>query len=330
MKEMSEQTQNNTRTTADALSMPTLARAGILILLLVAAALIAAVSPQPQTAQRPMPPLPSSAQLHASSTPLSNLSLDAEAVFVYDVHTNTPIYAHNANAQLPLASLTKLMTAYTAAQSLSESGTVVVPRESLREHGDTGLRAQEQWGAKALLDFTLVTSSNDGADALASAAAAASSMQNTASSSPHSFVQAMNQNAETLGLSHTYFLNETGLDANGFIGGGYGSARDVGMLLAHIIHTQPELVEATARSRINITSRSNLLHTATNTNPAVGHIPGLIASKTGFTDLAGGNLAIAFDVGIGHPVVAVVLGSTYDGRFADMETIVNTTLDTFK
>ena len=68
------------------------------------------------------------------------------------------------------------------------------------------------------------------------------------------------------------------------------------------------------------------MHTATNTNEVVGSIPGLIASKTGFTDLAGGNLVVAFDAGINRPVIISVLGATKDGRFTDMEMLVNASL----
>ena len=48
----------------------------------------------------------------------------------------------------------------------------------------------------------------------------------------------------------------------------------------------------------------------------------LIASKTGYTDLAGGNLVIAFDAGFNHPIIVSVLGSTIDGRFTDAEALV--------
>lgn len=54
-----------------------------------------------------------------------------------------------------------------------------------------------------------------------------------------------------------------------------------------------------------------------------------MASKTGLTDLAGGNLAIAFDAGLGHPIVVVVLGSTEDGRLTDVENLVDATLASF-
>ncbi len=65
---------------------------------------------------------------------------------------------------------------------------------------------------------------------------------------------------------------------------------------------------------------------AFNTNEALGEIPGLLMGKTGFTDLAGGNLAVVFEAGPARPIVVVVLGSTREGRFADMRILVETTL----
>jgi D-alanyl-D-alanine carboxypeptidase len=56
----------------------------------------------------------------------------------------------------------------------------------------------------------------------------------------------------------------------------------------------------------------------------------LVASKTGTTDLAGGNLVVAFDPEIGRPIVISVLGSTEDGRFTDMEKLVSKTLSSHR
>ncbi len=50
-----------------------------------------------------------------------------------------------------------------------------------------------------------------------------------------------------------------------------------------------------------------------------------MASKTGFSDLAGGNLAVVYDAGINHPIVAVILGSTYTDRFIDMVELIKAT-----
>ena len=51
----------------------------------------------------------------------------------------------------------------------------------------------------------------------------------------------------------------------------------------------------------------------------------MILSKTGDTDLAGGNLAVAYDAGINEPIIIVVLGSTQEGRFADVATLASST-----
>ena len=65
---------------------------------------------------------------------------------------------------------------------------------------------------------------------------------------------------------------------------------------------------------VTIRSTTGTVHTLANTNPDTTQIPGLLMSKTGYTDLAGGNLVIIFDAGIDHPVAIVVLGSTRDDR----------------
>ena len=63
--------------------------------------------------------------------------------------------------------------------------------------------------------------------------------------------------------------------------------------------------------------------TAAGDRAPLQNIPGFIGAKTGYTDLAGGNLVAVFDIDIGHPLIAVVLGSTEEGRFTDIETLIN-------
>jgi D-alanyl-D-alanine carboxypeptidase len=66
-----------------------------------------------------------------------------------------------------------------------------------------------------------------------------------------------------------------------------------------------------------------------NTNQGVVQVPGALLSKTGFTDLAGGNLVVVFDAGMAHPVAVVVLGSTVEGRFTDVKRLMDATLAHF-
>lgn len=151
-----------------------------------------------------------------------------------------------------------------------------------------------------IIDSALAQSSNEAASALASM--------------DSNFINLMNKKADELELHQTYFLNETGLDISRQISGGYGSARDVAKLISYAIKNNPELFEATTNGEFN----SNIYASTTTL---------LIASKTGFTDLAGGNLAVVFDAGFNHPVVSVVLGSSKDGRFSDMQKLIKATFD---
>ena len=169
------------------------------------------------------------------------------------------------------------------------------------------------------MKLTLIESSNDGAYAAASAAGAADAGVSDPDLGLSHFLKLMNKKAGEIGLTQTYFLNETGLDQNTFLSGAYGSARDVAYLMIYAIKTHPEIFELTRYTTTESRSLSDLTHQVKNTNQSVNKIPALIASKTGFTDLAGGNLAVAFDAGFERPIIVVVLGSSQDGRFTDAE-----------
>ncbi|MFI5205966.1 MAG: hypothetical protein ACHQVK_03420 [Candidatus Paceibacterales bacterium] len=138
------------------------------------------------------------------------------------------------------------------------------------------------------------------------------------------FIKQMNAEAQRIGLKETYFINESGLD-EGSVSGGYGSAIDVSKMMQYILANKPEIVEDTKYPSVDIKSL-NATHTAKNTNTDIGAIPGLLASKTGYTTLAGGNLVVAFDASIGRPIIVVVLGSTESGRFEDVSNLVKASL----
>jgi D-alanyl-D-alanine carboxypeptidase (penicillin-binding protein 5/6) len=136
----------------------------------------------------------------------------------------------------------------------------------------------------------------------------------------------MNILVKNLGLGSLVFFNESGLDVDLNNAGAYGSARDIAHLFAYAILARPRVLEATTFDRFTSVSTTGLRYDAVNTNKIVNQIPGIMGSKTGFTDLAGGNLAVVFDSSIGHPVVVVVLGSTVDGRFDDVMRLVNASI----
>lgn len=254
------------------------------------------------------------------TNPFASLSVEAKAAYVYDVAAGKVLYSKNENDSLPLASLTKIMTAVTALTTTSPTKIITISKDDLAADGDTGLRSGETWSLSKLLQFTLLVSSNDGAQAVASAIGGVSA----------TFVTKMNDEAAKQNLASMHFSNATGLDLSTTTAGAFGSAKDVAVLFANAFQQYPDIFGITKYSAKLISSQSGITHDAENTDEIVNHVMGLRASKTGFTDLAGGNLVIEFDVEPSHPVVAVVLGSSYDGRFRDMEKLVQATYNSIQ
>jgi D-alanyl-D-alanine carboxypeptidase len=248
-------------------------------------------------------------------------SIEAKSFYVYDILDKKSIFSKDEHVKLPLASITKLMSGLVILDIMPDTTIVTITKDDLALEGDSGLHIGEKWKLKDLLDFTLISSSNDGMHAISSALNYYQAINNTDT------IKIMNERIKLWGLNDTIFINETGLDIDNNMGGAYSSAYDVSILFEKIIKDNPGLISSTNRQSEDFISESNIKHTALNTNSSLNQISGLIASKTGFTNLAGGNLAIVFDAGFMHPVVVVVLGSTIEGRFSDAIKLEKITLE---
>lgn len=250
----------------------------------------------------------------------AHVRIQGRAAVVYDLATGNVLYEKNADAQLPLASLTKLLTTYAAVSALSPASPVTITKTALAQDGDSGFTEGETFRFNDLVRLALVASSNDAAEAIAEAANQAKGENGTS---------LLASAAAAAGLSETYALNGTGLDVNASEAGGYGSAVDVAKLAGALLARAPAIARATIEPSITISSVTGTVHTLPNTNQQIVRMPSPLLSKTGYTDLAGGNLAVVFDSGINHPIAVVVLGSTRDGRFTDVNQLVGDTLDYF-
>jgi len=245
----------------------------------------------------------------------------AKAAYVYDLKSGTALMSKNSDAQLPLASLTKLATALVAAEALKPLSSITITEKALAPEGDSGLFAGEVWRADDLLAFTLITSSNDGARALALAAGA---------SSLEAFIEKMNTMAQDIGAKQTFFINETGLDVSSSTAGAYGSAHDVALLLNYAYQKDQDILIGSTQSASVYTSLSGVSHTIKHTSSVAGTIQGELAVKTGFTDLAGGNLAILVEVLPGRPVAIVVLGASRETRDTDVARLAEAAREALK
>ena len=254
---------------------------------------------------------------------LENITIAARSAYVYDVRTKRALYSKDPDAVLPLASITKLMTALVAHELVAGDKTVTMPKAAILQSGASGLAEGERFTTEALSKYAVLASSNDAAYALAGAVGA---VIDDTKNPNQTFVRAMNIRAEELGLIHLKFKNPTGLDISTTEAGAVGTAREISFLMEYIVNTYPDILKPTTNASARVYNESGAYHEAENTNPVITKIPNLLGSKTGYTDLAGGNLTIAFDAGYNRPIIVTVLGSSYDGRFSDVKKLVDAAL----
>jgi len=262
-------------------------------------------------------------EVKEKSSVFETINIEARGVVVKDLNNGEIIYSKNPNLPLPLASVTKVLTALTAEMS-SDKKVLGISISDLSTEGDSLLFPGELFYKKDLVDFTLIASSNDGASALAANTFSAMG------SDKADFITKMNQVARQIGMTDSYFFNETGLDNSDITAGAHGSAEDIAALFEYVLVNYPQLLEATKDGYLSVRSINGYIHNATNTNDIAGELPNLVASKTGFTDIAGGNLAVVIDPGLNRPIAIVVLGSSEEGRFNDVRLLSQKITEYFK
>ena len=233
-------------------------------------------------------------------------AVDARAYFVVDASNGKVLAAANANEELPIASITKLMTVIVALQHLKPDDDVTVTAQAAHVGQESiPLHAGEVLSVHDLLEGALIQSANDAADALAAGAS---------DDDVPLFIDWMNEEAQKLGLHDTHFVRPDGLDAPGHVS----SAHDVAVLAQVAMHS-PVVRDIVRRRTATIADGTIVLHTW---NDLLGVFPGLIGVKTGHTDEAGW-CEVAAAQRDGYTIYAVILGSPGRAqRNADLERLL--------
>jgi D-alanyl-D-alanine carboxypeptidase (penicillin-binding protein 5/6) len=226
--------------------------------------------------------------------------VDAEAYFVQNAGTGEVLAADDERERLPMASITKLMTAIVALERASLDDVATVSRRTASIGESTiNLRPGERVTLRDLIRAALIQSANDAANAIAAY---------VGRGSVERFVELMNARARQLGLTDTHFANPDGLDAPGHVS----SARDV-TKLARVAMNKPFIRETVGLQTATAAGRT--LHTW---NDLLSRFPNLIGVKTGHTNGAGWS-QVAAARGGGVTVYATVLGGeSREGRNADL------------
>lgn len=171
------------------------------------------------TVLRAEPAKPSFGQLYGLHNTADSLELKSSVALVLDADTNEVLFSKNSQAVLPIASLTKLMTALVVTEAklpLNEALTVTDDDVDTEKNSHSRLRVGTTLSREEMLHLALMSSENRAAHALGRAYPGGL----------EAFVAAMNHKAHELGMNDTHYVEPTGLSSRN-----QSSARDLATLV---------------------------------------------------------------------------------------------------
>ncbi|MBI4091715.1 MAG: D-alanyl-D-alanine carboxypeptidase [Candidatus Levybacteria bacterium] len=240
-------------------------------------------------------------------------AITAAAAISYDLITGSLIYQKNMKSKLPMASLTKVMTAIIALENMDIDKKLTVNTKAAQiGENSMGLTEGETYTLKELLYGLILHSGNDAAEVIAQGSRFGR----------ENFIYLMNKKAEDLGLSDTRFTNPSGLEGDGKQ---YSTVYDLlvitkyaleNPIFAKVVSTvEYEILYANEHKYIYLFNETNLLTSYS----------GVRGVKTGYTDEAGLCL-VTYLEHEGHKIIAVLLNS--QSRREEMKELLDYSLRT--
>jgi serine-type D-Ala-D-Ala carboxypeptidase (penicillin-binding protein 5/6) len=239
--------------------------------------------------------------------------IEAKAALVYDLANNKVLFEKNASGRMPMASLTKIMTAIVALEDKSMPATYQVHGADLVGEDSMGLAAGEMLSREDLIYGLMLNSGNDAAEVLA----------HNYPTGRTAFIQAMHDKAAALGLKDTKFSNPSGLQGDGEQ---YTTAYDLLIETRYALDTFPlfKQVVATVEHSIPQTSSHKEYYLSNETN-LLSTYPGVKGVKTGYTPEAGMCLVTYYEQG-DTKLIGIVLNSP--NRRGEMKQLLDYSLKT--
>ena len=243
-----------------------------------------------------------------------NISINPRAfvLVLVDPEGNEEVLAQkDGDAEYPVASVTKLVTALAVENIFSPSEIISIPSDILKgKGGSERFRAGDEYRADELLRALLIESNNDAAEAFSH------------KKGDEEFVGEMNAIVAALGLENSKFMSPSGLDGARV---NRSSARDISRVMKEIFLRHAKIASILGLTESDICSADgSSCYRATTTNALLldPQFPMRIkGGKTGDTPRAGKNLALAVGTPTnGWTLISVVLGS--DDHFADTKKIL--------
>jgi len=231
--------------------------------------------------------------------------INAKAAISFETNlsgTSSTLFEKQSSQKLPIASLTKLMTAIVVLDNYNLSDTAVV---SAKADAQSPMKQDVKPGqvmpVKNFLDIMLVGSSNKAAYTLADLMGV------------EKFVGLMNNKAQDIGLKNTFFVDPTGLSPQNV-----STASELAQLTEYILKQYPQIAQISRIKELYIPKFGNIV----NTDDLLSEPVGAVFSKTGFTNEANGCLILAVKSSKNNDyIINVVLGA--DDRFAEMQKLIS-------
>lgn len=197
--------------------------------------------------------------------PLKEMSLSAESYLVADADTGDIIMEKNRKISLPIASITKLMTAVIAMETIDQNEIAVVPEKIAKDENNykNGSMEGEIVSAGNLLYPLLLSSSNAAAETLASMVGR------------KKFLNKMNQRASSLKLNDTKFEDPSGVSSDNV-----STAEDMAKFISHLFKKKKNVLDITKQKKVSVGQREWL------NNDKLINLDSFLGGKTGYTTAA--------------------------------------------
>lgn len=265
---------------------------------------------------------------------IQDLDLQSESAVAVELSfsgSDKILFKKDSHKKLPIASLTKLMTAVVVVENYNPHDLIKVSKNAVYQEGVQGaLKLGEPMEASDLLYIMLIESSNQAAYALSEGMADVPESLTLKSEKDiteegekekfeikaeynQNFIALMNQKAKELGMQNTFFLDPTGLSAENV-----STVEDLLELAKYVLKNHREIVIISAIKEYDLPNYGKL----TNTDQLLNEMPQIIGSKTGFTEDAKGCLFLFFSSPQKNNYLTyVILGA--DDRFVEMKKMIN-------
>ena len=239
------------------------------------------------------------------------LALRSSVAYVVDQNSGDPLFDKNSHAVVPIASISKLMTAMVVLDSKSPmTDQIEVTDEDRDYEKGTGSRLSvgSVLSREDMLHIALMASENR----------AAASLSRYYQGGRPAFIAAMNAKAKALGMTDTHFEKSTGLSSSNV-----SSARDL-VKMVNASYQYPMIRQfSTDRTYEVYTGKRNLVYNSTNALIRGNGSWDIGLQKTGFINEAGECLVMQATIH-GRPMVMVLLDSFGKySRFADASRLRN-------